>query len=463
MNQLPPGPRSRIPGALVFQFRRDVLGFLTQLFSRYGDAVSFRAGIRRFYLFYHPDTVREVLVTHDDCFIKGPALRQAKNMLGNGLLTSEGDFHKRQRRLSQPAFHTQRVGAYVSAMTHFAAAMAARWQDGQAIDIHEQMMRLTLSVVAKTLFDADVESDVAEIGQAMDVSVRMFKRAMVPFGQLLNKLPLPSNFKFWKARRLLFGKIAEFIAQRRAGGVDRGDLLSMLLRASDTEGDGSGMDDLQLRDECITLFTAGHETTANALSFTWYLLARHPDAEAAMYAEIREVLQGRLPTGDDVPRLVYTRAVLAESMRLYPPAWAIGREVKTQCRIGSYVLKPGAVVLLSQWVTHRMERFWPDAGRFDPGRWIGKSDRPRYAYFPFGGGARACIGESFAWMEAILLLATLAQRWRVEVVEEGPLKLLPAITLRPMDGIRGRVHAREAAPSQAQKMQIGDSEKVRAS
>ena len=432
----PPGPRSLIPGSRVFEFRRDVLGYLTRLHGEFGDAVSFTAGFHRFYVFYHPDAVRDVLVTHEDCFMKGPALRQAKDMLGRGLLLSEGDFHQRQRRLAQPAFHAQRVSTYITAMSGLADAMSRRWRDGQAIDIHEQMMQLTLAVVAKTLFDADVQSDVAAIGQAMDVSVRMFKRAMIPFGRLLNLLPLPSNFRFWKARRMLFGKIAEFIQQRRTSGVDRGDLLSMLLRATDTEGDGSAMNDVQLRDECITLFTAGHETTANALAFTWYLLAQHPDIETALHAELESVLNGRLPTAEDVPRLTYTRAVLSESMRLYPPAWAIGREVTTTCEIGGYTLQPGAVVLLSQWVTHRDERFWPDPMRFDPARWLNKTDRPRYAYFPFGGGSRACIGESFAWIEATLLLATLAQHWRMKLLDPPPLPLLPAITLRPRQGIR---------------------------
>ena len=439
IQQFPPGPRSLIPGTRVFQFRRDVLGYLTQLSRDYGDAVSFTAGLRRFYVFYHPDAIRDVLVTHEDCFMKGPALRQARNMLGNGLLLSEGDFHKRQRRLAQPAFHPQRVGSYAAAMTHFAKQLSDRWQDGQTVDLHEQMMQLTLAVVAKTLFDADVQSDVAVIGQAMDTSVKMFRRAMIPFGRLLNWLPLPSNFRFWKARRLLWAKIAEFIHQRRTSGVDRGDLLSMLLRATDGEGDGQGMSDLQLRDECITLFTAGHETTANAMTFAWYLLAQHPDIEGRLHDELQTVLNGRLPTAEDVPLLPYTRAVLAEAMRLYPPAWAIGREVVTECQIGGYMLKPGAVVLVCQWITHRDERFWPNPLRFDPGRWLGKTDRPRYAYFPFGGGARACIGESFAWMEAILLLATLAQGWRAQLLDDAPLALLPAITLRPKNGVRARL------------------------
>jgi cytochrome P450 len=438
----PPGPRSVIPGALIFKFRRDVLSYLTGLSRQFGDAVSFTAGIRRFYVFTHPDAIRDILVTHEDCFIKGPALRETKDMLGRGLLISEGDFHKRQRRLAQPAFHPQRVAGYASSMTHFASQLRDRWTDGQTIDLHEQMMQLTLSVVAKTLFDADVESDVAALGQAMDVSVRMFTRAMIPFGRLLNRLPLPSNFRFWKARKLLWNKIAEFIKQRRDSGIDRGDLLSMLLRATDAEGDHTGMTDVQLRDECITLFTAGHETTANALTFTWYLLAGHPEIESRMLDELNTVLGGRLPTAEDVPRLTYTRAVIAESMRLYPPAWAIGREVSRDVEIAGYQLPRKAIVLLTQWVTHRDERFWPDPLKFDPDRWLGKTDRPRYAYFPFGGGSRACIGEAFAWMEAIVLLTTLVQRWRLELLDPKPIDLHPTITLRPRNGVAAKLKRR---------------------
>ncbi len=438
----PPGPRSLFPGARIFQYRRDMLGYLTKLSREFGDAVSFRAGLRRFYLFNDPEAIRQVLVTHENCFIKGPALRKASDMLGKGLLISEGNFHQRQRRLAQPAFHPQRVAGYANAMTQIVTRLGNRWQDGQTVDLHEQMMQLTLAVVAKTLFDADVESDVEAIGKAMDISVGMFKRAMIPFGQLLNYLPLPSNVRFWKARRMLWGKIAGFIQQRRESGVDRGDLLSMLLRATDSEGDGSAMSDVQLRDECITLFTAGHETTANALTFTWYLLSQNPDVEKEMHEELRSVLQGRVPTAEDVAKLPYMKAVLAESMRLYPPAWAIGREVITECEVGGYALPRGAVVLVCQWVTHRDARYWPDPLRFDPNRWLGKIDRPRYAYFPFGGGSRACIGESFAWMESILLMATLAQQWQAQLLDPSPLVLQPSITLRPRFSVKARLSRR---------------------
>ena len=320
----PPGPTSQVPLKLLIQFRSDVLGFLTKVTQTYGDIVHAKPLFEHFYILAHPDHVRDVLVTKKAHFIKGPALRKAKDTLGEGLLISEGEFHWRQRSLSQPAFHAQRVNAYGQAMTDYAARMRNRWRDGAVTDIHEQMMQYTLAVVAKTLFDADVESQVAEIGQAMHTSVRMFTRAMIPFGEVLNYLPLPSNFRFRAARKKLFGLMSAFIAQRRASGEDRGDLLSMLLRATDAEGDGRGMSDTQLRDECMTLFTAGHETSANALTFTWYLLAQNPHAEAALHRELDEVLGGRPPTAEDLPNLPYTRAVIAEAMRIYPPVWPWG-------------------------------------------------------------------------------------------------------------------------------------------
>lgn len=433
---VPPGPRAPWGAKTMLAFRRDPLSYLTHLRERYGDTVSFRSLRRTFYMFYHPDQIRDVLVTQESCFIKGPALRQATDMLGRGLLTSEGDFHLRQRRLAQPAFHPQRVNTYATAMVNLAQRAADRWQDGHTVDAHEQMMQLTLEIVAKTLFDADVGSEVDALGRDMDVSVKIFTRAMLPFGWVLNKLPLPSTLRFRAARQRLWATVMRFVAERRASGVDRGDLLSMLLRATDEEGDHAGMTDEQLRDECITLFTAGHETTANALTFTWHLLAQNPEVEAKLHEELATVLNGRPPTNEDVPKLPYTRAVLAESMRLYPPAWAVGREVITECEIGGWRLPPKSVVLLSQWVTHRDGRFWPEPLKMDPTRWLGKTDRPRYAYYPFGGGVRSCVGEAFAWMEGILLIATLAQRWRFELTDTAPLDLQPTITLRPRHGIR---------------------------
>ena len=443
----PPGPQSRYPMQLALRLRRQTLPFLCRMAQEYGDAVYFRIGPWDYYFFAHPDAVRDVLVTYDDHFIKGPALQRAKRSLGEGLLTSEGELHKRQRRLAQPALHPQRVAMYANVMTRYASATRDGWRDGQAIDIHEQMMRLTLRIVAKTLFDSDVGDEVDAIGRAMDVSVGMFARAMSPWGPILNRLPLPSNFRFKKAWARLNETIDRFIARRRSSGGSKGDdLLSRLLRATDTEGDGAGMSDRQLRDEAITLFTAGHETTANALTFTFYLLSQNPQVEAELHRELGQVLGGREPTVDDVEKLPCARMVLSESMRLYPPAWAVARQVVEPCSIGGYALPRNAVVLLSQWVTHRDARWWTDPQAFAPLRFAedARSNRPRWAYFPFGGGSRGCIGESFAWMEAVLVLATIAQQWTMQYEGHAAPALRPLITLRPAGSVPMRVMARSA-------------------
>jgi cytochrome P450 len=449
----PPGPRAKFPGQLIFALRGDSLGFLTRTAQAYGDVAHFRIGRLKYYLLSHPDHVRDLLVTHDAKFTKGPALRAAKVTLGDGLLTSEGEAHRRQRRLAQPAFHPNRISSYADVMVRYAREQAGGWRDGGVIDVHEEMMRITLRVVAKTLFDADVASEVDEIGRAMDVSVKMFTRAMSPFGPILNRLPLPANFRFYRAYDRLLKTIDRFIAERRASGVDRGDLLSMLLRATDPESGGAGMDDKHLRDECMTLFTAGHETTANALTFAWHLLAHHPEQQQRLHAEVDAALGARPATREDVERLPFTRQVVAESMRLYPPAWAIGRQAKEPVEIGGFVLPQGAVVLICPWVVHRDARWWPDPERFDPDRWddnvasAAGSQRPRWSYFPFGGGSRSCIGEAFAWMEAVLVTATVAQQWRVEPASSRHPRLRPTITLRPDGPLKMRVCRRQAATS----------------
>ncbi|HZL33946.1 MAG TPA: cytochrome P450 [Tepidisphaeraceae bacterium] len=442
----PPGPRSRFPGEVMLRLRADVLGYLTRVCREFGDAVSLRAGGQRLYVFNDPDLIRDVLVTRDDCFIKGPALQRARETLGDGLLTSEGDFHRRQRRLAQPAFHPNRVGAYGAMMAQITQRAAGGWHDGRRLELHDEMMKVTLRIVAKTLFDAEVEADLDSIGSAMNIAVGMFTRTMTPWGPLLNRLPLPSNFRFKRARRRLFGIIDRFIREHRESG-DHGDLLSVLIRARDTEGDNSQMSSSLLRDESYTIFSAGHETTANALTFALYLLARNPQAEANLHAELDAALGGRAPEVGDLENLPYTRMVIAEAMRLYPPAWALGREATREVTIGPWTLPKGAVVLVSQWVTHRDARWYPQPERFDPLRWTpeARAARPRWSYYPFGGGSRQCIGESFAWMEAILVLATIAQNWRVELTDDQPLEVFPTITLRPKRAVPVVLRKRTAA------------------
>ena len=441
----PPGPRRRVPALNALRMGRDPLAFLTTLTREYGDIARVPLGPETLYLFNHPDLVRDVLVTNHRNFHKGRGLERAKMLLGTGLLTSEGDFHLRQRRLAQPAFHRQRVAAYGATMASYAAARRDRWRGGLTLDVHVEMMALTLAIVGKTLFDADVEDEAAEIGAALATTFESFNFGFfLPFGELLERLPLPATIRFRKARARLDATIYRLIEERRKSGTDRGDLLSMLLLAQDTEGDGGGMTDLQLRDEAMTIFLAGHETTANALTWTWYLLSQHPDVETRLHAEVDSALGRRLPTADDLAVLPYTRMVLAESMRLYPPAWILGRRALAPFEADGYEIPGRSIVLMSQYVTHRDARWFPDPERFDPERFSTErqAERPKFAYFPFGGGPRVCIGEQFAWMEGVILLATIAQRWKLRLVPGHPVALQPIITLRPKHGMAMTIEKR---------------------
>lgn len=441
---LPPGPKSVIPGVNLFSIRRDPIKFLTNLTKRYGDLVYFKLGPQPIFLLNNPDYIRDALVTNNRNFMKGEGLQRAKRLLGEGLLTSEGEFHLRQRRLAQPAFHRQRIAGYATTMVEYAARMRDEWGPGETRDVAREMMRLTLAIAGKTLFDADVGSEADEIGEALTTTFKLFNRTTLPFAQWLDRLPLPATRRFQKARERLDATIYRIINERRASGGDRGDLLSMLIAARDEEGDGAGMSDEQLRDEAMTIFLAGHETTANALTWTWYLLSQNPEVEAKFHVEVDEVLKGRLPSAEDFPRLRYTEMVLAESMRLYPPAWIIGRRALNDYQINDYTIPANSVLLMSQYVTHHDARFFPDPFRFDPERWTpeARESRPKFSYFPFGGGPRLCIGEGFAWMEGVLVLATIAQRFRMRLAPGHPIELQPLVTLRPKHGMKMILEAR---------------------
>ncbi len=444
--KFPPGPKSLLPVRNFFTFRRDATTFLQHLAEKYGDVVYFKMGPQHVFFLNHPDLVKDVLVTRNDCFVKGRALQRAKRLLGEGLLTSEGEFHRRQKRLALPAFHRQRIATYGRVMTAYGERIISEWRDGVTLDMSEEMMRLTLAIVGKTLFDADVERDAKDVGEALSTIMSLFDAMLLPFSEYLEKLPLPQTRRFEKARDKLDAIIYKIIEERRSSGLDRGDLLSMLLLAQeDEEGKVSEqMTDEQVRDEVMTLFLAGHETTANAMTWTWYLLSQNTEAEKCFHSEVDEVLGERLPTVDDVARLKYTEMVLAESMRLYPPAWALGRLAVKDFQLDGYTIPAGSLILLSQFVMHRDERFFPEAERFLPERWAAaeREARPQYSYFPFGGGPRRCIGESFAWMEGVLLLATIARKWRMRLAPNHRVELQPVITLRPKHGMRMIVERR---------------------
>jgi cytochrome P450 len=432
----PPGPRGSWLQGNLAAFRRDRLEFLTNCARRHGDVVYVRFGPRRIFLLNHPDLIEQVLVGHGRDFIKHFALRLNPLVFGKGLLTSEGDFWLRQRRLIQPAFTRQRLAAYAPAMLAAAQRMMASWQPGTTRDIFADMMRLTLAIAARTLFGADVESDTAEVGHALemlqkDFDVRTNRLVTFPVW-----LPTPHNLRHRRMVRRLDEIIYRFIRQRRSDRDDKNDFLSLLLRARD-ETDGTRMSDKQVRDEAMTLFLASHETTALALSWTWYLLARHPEAAEQLRTEVDRVIGDRQPSADDVPALSFTEKVVLESMRVLPPVYILGREVTQDCTIGGYRIPRGFTVLMSQWVVQRDPRFFEDPEKFLPERWTDDFIRrlPKFAYFPFGGGPRLCIGNTFAMMEMVLILAAIAQRYHFTLAADQEVVPWPTFTLRPREGI----------------------------
>ena len=439
----PPGPRPSLLSMLIYLPGRDPLAFFSHLARTYGDLVAYRMGGEEVFFVNDPQHIKDVLVTHNRNFIKGRGLQRAKRLLGEGLLTSEGAAHLRQRRLIQPAFHRDRIAGYGNTMVAYADRMRQAWTDGTTLDIAREMNRLTLSIVGKTLFDADVELRAADIGDALTGVMETFWMIMLPFADVIERLPVPSLRRSRAARARLDAIIYGLIADRRASGRDHGDLLSMLLAAQD-EDDGGVMTDQQVRDEAMTIFLAGHETTANALTWAWYLISGAPDVEAKVHDEIDRVLQGRLPMMKDIASLPYVERVVTESMRLYPPAWIIGRRAVAEYPIGGFAAPARSLFLMSPYVLQRDARYYADPERFDPDRWTPefRATLPKFAYFPFGGGPRQCIGESFAWMELVLVLTTIAQRWRLRLVPGHPVVPQPLVTLRTKHGMRMTVHAR---------------------
>lgn len=434
-----PGPEgNRFFGPMVTRSRRDPLGFMTSLARDYGDICSFRIGFDHIFFVNHPDYVRDVFVNHYESFLKGRGNTRAKRFLGEGVLLSEGDTHRRQRRLDQKAFHRQRLNAYALEMSACAERYSARWHDGETLDIWQEMLRITLLIIGKTLFNADVESKDDEVGQAMHAASSRYRTFKLPFARLLEKTPLPRMRRFHQGKERLQSIVLEIIEERRRNGADHGDLLSMLLLAEDEEAGGQRMTREQVWDEALTFFIAGYDTMATALMWTWYLLSQNPEAEARLHAEVDEVLAGgNAATLDDLPRLRYTEQVLAESMRLYPPTWRLMRRAVKDFPLGGNVIPARSLVVVSQYVMHRDPRFYPDPETFDPNRFTSeaKDARPQFSYFPFGGGPRRCIGEAFAMMEGVMLLASLARRWRLRLAPGHRVEPLPQHLLRSKYGM----------------------------
>ena len=434
---LPPGPKGQPILGVMREFNRDSLSFIMRC-REYGDVVSARFLYVPAYFIYHPADIEEILSTNARNFRKSMSLRSNffQRLVGNGLVTSEGDFWRRQRRLAQPAFHRQRISSYGEVMVDYATRTIDKWRPGETRDIHPDMMRLTLEIVVKTLFDADVSSDADKVGRVLSELVKPFASQATLKWILDNRLPTPAHRRFHRAVGEIDKVIYRIIAERRNSGYDQGDLLSMLLQAHDD--DGSQMTDSQLRDEVMTIFLAGHETTALALSWGWYLLATNPEVEKGFHAELDEVLAGRLPEVSDLPRLRYTEMIVKETLRLYPPAYAVGREPIEECEIGGYRVPRHTQIFAFQWATHRDPRYFENPDLFDPDRWTAEfSDKlPKYAYFPFGGGPRQCIGNYFAMMEIILLLATIGRRFKFSLAPDQRVEVWPAMSLRPKNGIK---------------------------
>ncbi|MBT9583328.1 cytochrome P450 [bacterium] len=423
-----------LPPFFMIGMARDPLGFLSGLHERHGSFVSVRAG-RHVYPLIEPELIREVLVTQASSFAKGRGLEMARRLLGNGLLTANGEEHLRQRRLVQPAFHRQRLQRYAEVMGDVTAARLSRWRDGQCLCLSREMMATTLEIITQTMFGESIGTRAEVVEEAMNEALERFQVGLLPLLPLLELLPLPSNRRFQSAREQLDGVILDLIRTRRQNPEDRGDLLSMLLAAVD---EGQQMSDQQLRDEAMTIFLAGHETTANALAWTFALLAQHPQEMVRVQAEVDQVLNGRLPGFADLERLPACRRALQESMRLHPPAWIIGRQATEKVQIGGEWLEPGSVVLMTTWAAHRHGRFFPQPERFWPARWADsewEKSLPKFAYFPFGGGNRVCIGEHFARMEALLILASVVQSWDFRLLAGQMPSPEPRITLRLKGGL----------------------------
>jgi len=454
----PPGPSSVLPSKLLRQFINNPIAMLMKIAYTYGDISHFKFGRQHVYLVNNPQYIENILIRDHQNFIKSRGLQVSKRILGEGLVTSEGEYHDKQRRIIQPAFHPHRIKNYGHMMVEYAEHMSGRWQDGMVIDIHHEMMHLTSAIIAKSVLGSDIldiESD--KVNNALLTVMEYLNRVLMPFGELIEKIPLlPVNKNFRSAKNTLDSIVYRMIKEHRDNrrieknrndGDDANnknvntqynhDLLYTLMEAQDQDAGIKQMSDIQLRDEVMTIFLAGHETTANALTWTFYLLSQHPDVERRLDEELCSVLgrennnnddnggglnrskdytdTPRLPTIPDITKLEYTEKVLRESMRLYPPAWTLGRQALTDYAIDKYVIPSGSIVLMSQYAMHRNPKYFPNPKDFDPDRWTKefKSVLPRFSYFPFGGGIRGCVGEPFAWIEGILVIATIYRKWKM--------------------------------------------------
>lgn len=442
--QLPPGPGVNLLKSVLQQRKWvDPIAHFSRLAENYGDIAHYRLGRRHIVFVNHPEYLREVFVVQHANFVKERTQQRAKLLLGEGMITADGARHKQQRQAAAPAFHRQKLAEHAETIVRLAGGLCNEWSPGELHDIHREMMALQLGIVGATLFRTELGDEVHALNDAMSDIMQVYNSiVLLPGIRLLLRIPLTPLRKFVHARANLHRAMERIIAEHKRLRQDTSatDLLAMLLEAQKAQG----WSDEYLRDQVMTLTLAGYETTAIALTWAWYLLSQNPEAERKMGEEIDRVLQGRLPAYDDLPQLRYTEMVLAETLRLYPPAWAMGRMALHEFDVGKYHLPAGTTVLASQYILHRDARFFPDPLHFDPERHTPeeKAKRVRGAYCPFGMGPRQCIGEAFAWMSGVLVLATLAQRWHVRHDERHAVVAEPLFTLRPRGGMPMSLEAR---------------------
>jgi cytochrome P450 len=439
-DRLPPGPK-RTPFGLV-RFKRDALGWLRDL-TDYGDFVQFRiVGRTRHYLLADPEAIHRFLVTHHRSVTKGASMQQARRVLGNGLLTSEADLHQKQRRLLQRGFVHPKVEAYGDRMLEVIEASDASWRAGEVLDVHNEMYRLTLRVIGHTLISTDLGRHAPTLNESLEVTLRWANRLTLPYSSYWERLPLPSLKRLHVHEQAIHETMADLVEERRAFGAEPDDIFSLLLRAR--ENGAEHVTDELIRDEIATILFAGHETTAAQLTWTWYLLARHPEIEGRVLAELDRVVGTGPLRSEHVPQLELVGRVLREALRLYPPVWVFSRTASEDLEHGGYVIPRGSMILMSPWVTHRDPRWWEDADRFDPDRWVDKAqtDRARHAFFPFGAGPRICLGAPFTMLEAALTLAHVSRHWRLLPVDDDEVQPRPWLTLRPGSPVRMRLEPR---------------------
>ena len=443
----PPGPSEVLPYTSARQFLKDPIKMLMKL-STYGDISHIKFGKQHVYLLNNPTYIEDILTTNYKNFIKSKGLQVSRRLLGNGLVTSEGEYHDNQRSLIQPTFYPKQVKIYADVMLKYAQQTSDRWREGTTIDIHKEMTKLTSAIICKAVLGYDVNPEDDDVGDALLTCMEYFNRLLMPFGELIEKIPiLPINKGFRQSKRKLDTLVFNMIEQHRKNlgkNTERNDLLYTLLEVQEQEP-GLKMTDEQLKDEVMTIFLAGHETTANALTWTLYLLAQHQKIGLKLYDELKSVLGAKKnPTIGDVPKLVYAKKIITESLRLYPPAWALGRQVVKDYKVDNYSIPAGAIIIMSQYVMHRDKRYFSDPEGFNPDRWTDDFKRhlPKFSYFPFGGGIRGCIGEPFALIESIIIVATIYRQWNMQVDPSQKIALKPLITLRPKYGMRMKISRR---------------------